>query len=94
VTSARLRQQRLRRRDSFADIVVVLRDFGFEVQNRNLELDPPGEHPITKFLIATTHADREDIVHLAHRDESDVDLNPGWEMVAVWDLDTGKAVAA
>lgn len=94
MTSARLRQQRLRRRDSVADILHVLQEFGFVCDNRNLQLDPPGAFPILKFLLATARVDQEGVLMLAHRDEPDVDLNPEWELVAVWDLDTAKAVAA
>lgn len=94
MTSARLRQQRLRRRDNIGDILHVLHEFGYLCENRNLQLDPPGVFPIRKFLLATARVDQESVLVLAHRDEPDVDLNPEWELVAVWDLDTAKAVPA
>lgn len=94
MTSARLRQQRLRRRDNVADILRVLQQFGYLLENRNLQLDPPGAFPVRKFLLATARVDQEGVLTLAHRDEPDVDLNPEWELLAVWDLDTAKAVPA
>lgn len=93
VTSSKLLQQRLRRRDKVADIVHVLLEFGYRLENRNLSLDPPGEFPLQKFLLATAQTDQERVVMLSHRDEVDVDLNTGWELVAAWDLDTGKPAA-
>jgi hypothetical protein len=58
------------------------------VQGSNLPASLPAQTPVMRYLIV---ASREaHVAHLSTRSTPEPELNDGWELAAVWDLDLAE----